>query len=249
MKDYNFANNYENINLWDFKKDVNLDSTENIYKYKLLKILKTYPNLLNSLKTKKILYVPSFIVLSGVIIIEMISLIPKFNINRLEVKHIEYEEKVNSLNKINRERERNFKNLKKHSSLLSNPAPTYLFAFLLQDSIPKNVQLVDYTVDNVGFKLNAISEGSDSTKKFISLLLENEIIDNKSLKINRLVNQSPGSTQNPEEFTNNKSIVLEISGKINHFSLIERINFHEESDNNGVYKKLSLYLKLLELLK
>ena len=51
------------------------------------------------------------------------------------------------------------------------------------------------------------------------------------------------------EFSNNKSIVLEISGKINHFPLIERINFHEKSENNGIYKKLSLYLKLLELLK
>ena len=70
-----------------------------------------------------------------------------------------------------------FQNLTKHTSLMSNPSPVYLFAFLMQETLPKNVQLVDYTVDNTGFKLSAISSDMNSTKKFISLLLENKIID------------------------------------------------------------------------
>jgi len=134
---------------------------------------------------------------------------------------------------------------------LSNPSPSYLFAFFLQESMPKNVQLVDYTVDNVGFKLNAISNDIVSTKKFISLLIENKIIDNKTLKINRLVTQSSNRVQeNMEEYdSNNETIVLEISGKIYQLPLKERLKFNKESQNLGIFNKLNIYSTLLELLR
>ena len=182
MKDYNFSNNYENANSWSIEKDVDTDSNEvNKLDY-LYNLLKSYPNLLYYLKTK-ILYIPSLVVLAGVGIIELISLISIINIKRLESTHFEYEDKVNSLNDINRSRESNFQNLIQHTSLMSNPSPSYLFAFFSRKTMPKSVQLVDYTVDNTGFKLNAISSDMNSTKKFISLLIENKIIDRNTLKI------------------------------------------------------------------
>ena len=134
---------------------------------------------------------------------------------------------------------------------MSNPSPAYLFAFLMQETMPKNVQLVDYTVDNTGFKLSAISSDMNSTKKFISLLIENKIIDNKTLKINRLVNQSSNSEQESfdDNNSNNESIVLEVSGNIHQLSLEERLILHKESQDLGTHKKLSIYSKLLELLR
>ena len=251
MKDYNFSNNYENVNSWSIEKDVITDSNEVKKVDSLLNLLSSYPNLLNYLKSKKILYVPSLAVLAGVSIIEMISLISIINIKRLEAIHYEYEDKVNSLNDINRGRESNFKNLIQHTSLMSNPSPSYLFAFFLQETMPKNVQLVDYTVDNTGFKLSAISNDMNSTKKFISLLIENKIIDRNSLKINRLVSQSSNMEQDGirENISSNESIVLEVSGKLNQLSLRDRMQFHKESQNLGIYKKLSTYSKLLELLR
>ena len=59
----------------------------------------------------------------------------------------------------------------------------------------------------------------NSTKKFISLLLENKIVDNETLKINRLVNQSSNREQGgfDDTYTNNDSIVLEVSGKLYQF--------------------------------
>ena len=251
MKDYNFSNNYENVNSWSIEKDVITDSNEVKKVDSLLNLLSSYPNLLNYLKSKKILYIPSLAVLAGVSIIEMISLISIINIKRLEAIHYEYEDKVNSLNDINRGRESNFKNLIQHTSLMSNPSPSYLFAFFLQETMPKNVQLVDYTVDNTGFKLSAISNDMNSTKKFISLLIENKIIDRNSLKINRLVSQSSNMEQDGirENISSNESIVLEVSGKLNQLSLRDRMQFHKESQNLGIYKKLSTYSKLLELLR
>ena len=74
--------------------------------------------------------------------------------------------------------------------MLTNPSPVYLFGFLLQESLPKNIQLLDYLVDNSAFKLNANSSDLVSANKFISLLLENKLIDKESIKINRIINQS-----------------------------------------------------------
>ncbi len=251
MKDYNFSNNYENVDSWSIEKDVISYSSELSYGDKLFNLFSSYPNLLNSLKTKKVLYIPPLVILAGVGIIEFISLFSIINIKRLESKHYEYEEKVNSLNDINKSREDYFQKLSKHTSLMSNPSPAYLFAFLMQETMPKNVQLVDYTVDNTGFKLSAISSDMNSTKKFISLLIENKIIDNKTLKINRLVNQSSNSEQESfdDNNSNNESIVLEVSGNIHQLSLEERLILHKESQDLGTHKKLSIYSKLLELLR
>ena len=251
MKDYNFSNNYENVDSWSIEKDVISDSSELSFGDKLFNLFSSYPNLLNSLKTKKVLYFPPLVILAGVGIIEFISLFSIINIKRLESKHYEYEEKVNSLNDINKSREDYFQKLSKHTSLMSNPSPAYLFAFLMQETMPKSVQLVDYTVDNTGFKLSAISSDMNSTKKFISLLVENKIIDNKTLKINRLVNQSSNSEQGSfdENNSNNESIVLEVSGNIHQLSLEERLILHKESQDLGTHKKLSIYSKLLELLR
>ena len=251
MKDYNFSNNYENVDSWSIEKDVISYSSELSYGDKLFNLFSSYPNLLNSLKTKKVLYIPPLVILAGVGIIEFISLFSIINIKRLESKHYEYEEKVNSLNDINKSREDYFQKLSKHTSLMSNPSPAYLFAFLMQETMPKSVQLVDYTVDNTGFKLSAISSDMNSTKKFISLLIENKIIDNKTLKINRLVNQSSNREQGGLDDTssNNESIVLEISGKLYQFSLNDRLILHRDSQDLGTYKKLSTYSKLLEFLR
>tara|TARA_A100001388_G_scaffold243268_1_gene200489 strand:+ start:1915 stop:2670 length:756 start_codon:yes stop_codon:yes gene_type:complete len=251
MKDYNFSNNYENVDSWSIEKDVISYSSELSYGDKLFNLFSSYPNLLNSLKTKKVLYIPPLVILAGVGIIEFISLFSIINIKRLESKHYEYEEKVNSLNDINKSREDYFQKLSKHTSLMSNPSPAYLFAFLMQETMPKSVQLVDYTVDNTGFKLSAISSDMNSTKKFISLLIENKIIDNKTLKINRLVNQSSNSEQGSfdDNNSNNESIVLEVSGNIHQLSLEERLILHKESQDLGTHKKLSIYSKLLELLR
>ena len=251
MKDYNFSNNYENVDSWSIEKDVISDSSELSFGDKLFNLFTSYPNLLNSLKTKKVLYIPPLVILAGVGIIELISLFSIINIKRLESNHYEYQEKVNSLNDINKSREDYFQKLSKHTSLMSNPSPAYLFAFLMQETMPKSVQLVDYTVDNTGFKLSAISSDMNSTKKFISLLVENKIIDNKTLKINRLVNQSSNSEQGSfdDNNSNNESIVLEVSGNIHQLSLEERLILHKESQDLGTHKKLSIYSKLLELLR
>ena len=80
MKDYNFSNNYENVDSWSIEKDVKNDSYELSYGDKLINLFRSYPNLLNSLKNKKILYFPTLVILSGVGIVEFTSLFSIINI-------------------------------------------------------------------------------------------------------------------------------------------------------------------------
>ena len=250
MTDYNFAKNYENIKDWEFKNQSVSDTVAGNYVDQFLNLIKSYPNLFLLIKTKKILFVPTLFVLAGVVIVEIVALVPTINIKRLESTHYEYEDKVNALNKINLDRENKFAILKKHSSLLSNPSPAYLFGFYLQDSLPKNVQLLDYLVDNSGFKLNANSSDLLSTNKFISLLLENKLIDKDSIKINRIINQSSNNQSSFSEQTFPvDSVSIDISGNILHLPLKERIQTSKLSNDLGKFKKLNDFFKLLELLR
>ena len=180
---------------------------------------------------------------------EIFSLIPTFNILRLQSRHFEYEEKVNLLNGINIDREDKFNILKNHSSLLTNPSPSYLFGYYLQDSIPKNVQILDYLVDNSGFKLNANSTDLGSINQFISLLLDNKLIDKDSIKIKRIISQSNNQSSFTQQSIPLESFAIEISGKIVHLSLIERIASSKESSNFGKANKLGTYYELIELLR
>ena len=249
MTDYNFAKNYENIKSWEFKKQVNLKSSPENFLEQLINFKETFPKLLLFLKEEKIIYIPTLFVLTGVSIIEIISIFPILNIQRLESTHFEYEEKVNSLNEINRNREEQFKNLKEHTSLLSNPSPSYLFGYYLQESIPNNVQLTYYIVDNSGFILSAITNNLISANKFISLLLDNKLVDNDSIEIKRIINQVNNENSSEQQTNIADSISLEITGKLNHLPLIERIKSHKESKDNGNLKRLSDYFQLLELIR
>jgi len=250
MTDYNFIKNYENIKTWEFKSQlIPISNADNYFDY-ILNLFKSYPKLILLIKTRKILYLPTLFVMGGVFLIEISSLFPLFTIKKLQTTHYEYEDTVIKLNEINRNREENFNTLKKYSTLLSNPSPSYLFGFYLQESLPRNIQLLDYLVDNYGFKLNAVSMDLVSTNKFISLLLENKLIDKESIKINRIINQSNNNENSIiEQNVPNDLISIEISGKLVHLPLKERIKSYRESSNIGKFKKFSTYSELIELIK
>ena len=90
MTDYNFAKNYENIKDWEFKNQSVSNTVEGNYLDQFLNLIKSYPNLVLLIKTKKILYMPTLFVLAGIVFVEIVGLVPTINIKRLESKHFEY---------------------------------------------------------------------------------------------------------------------------------------------------------------
>ena len=251
MTDYNFAENYKNIKLWKYKEQAIDYSAKNNFSDQFLNILRTYPETFLLLKSKKILYIPTSFVLAAVVVVEIISLVPIINIKRLEKNHFVYEEKVNALNELNQDREEKFNLLKDHSSLLTNPSPSYLFGYYLQKSIPKNVQLTNYIVDNSGFRIDAISIDLDSANKLISLLMENKLIDNKSMKINQIVNQAnnSNSSMNSDSSRLLNSVLITISGDLVYLPIKERIQSYKSSSDYGNFEKVTNFVELLELIR
>ena len=239
MTDYNFAKNYENIKFWTYKKQTINFSEENNLFDKFLNILKSYPETFLFLKSQKILYIPASFVFAMVGVLEVVSLVPIINIKRLEKNHFEYEQKVNALSEINRDREEKFSLLKDHSSLLTNPSPSYLFGYYLQKSIPKNVRLKNYLVDNNGFIIDAISKDLVAANKLISLLMQNRLIDNKTMKVNRIINKSNDSGY----------VSIQISGKLVYLPLKDKIQSYKEAEDYGNFSKLSDFVELLDLIK
>ena len=123
--------------------------------------------------------------------------------------------------------------------------------FKVSGSIPENVQLNNYIVDNSGFRIDAISSDLLSANKLISLLMENKLIDNKSMKINQIINQvnnsEPsmiGSSSRPID-----SISIVISGDLVYLPLEDRIQSYKESDNYGNIEKLTNFFELLKLIR
>ena len=251
MTDYNFAKNYENIKLWKYKKQTIDYSAENNIIDRFLNILKSYPETFLLLKSKKILYLPTSFVLAAVGILEIISIVPIINIKRLENAHFEYEEKVNALNEINQDREEKYNLLKNHSSLLTNPSPVNLFGYYLQKNIPKNVQLTYYIVDNSGFRIDAITKDLVTANKLISLLMENKLIDNKSMKINQIINQGNNSEFSMIDDSSRSldSVSISISGYLVYLPLKDRIESYKVSKDYGNLDKLNNLVELLELIR
>ena len=251
MTDYNFAKNYKNLKLWKYKGQTINYSEENNILDQFLNFLKSYPETFLLLKSKKILYIPTSFILAAVAILEIISIPPIINIIRLENSHLAYEEKVNALNEINKDREEKFNLLKEHSSLLSTPSPSYLFGYYLQKSIPKNVQLTYYIVDNAGFRIDAISTNLSSANKLISLLMENKLIDNKSMKINKIINRNNNSDSSMigNSSATIDSVSILISGNLVYLPLKDRIQSHKVSEDYGNFEKLSNFVELLELIR
>ena len=90
----------------------------------------------------------------------------------------------------------------------------------------------------------------DWINQFISLLLENKLIDKESIKINRIINQSSNNQSSfSEQAFPLDSVSIEISGKILHLPLKERIESSKSSNDLGGFKKLNNYFELLELIR
>tara|TARA_Y100001968_G_scaffold218429_1_gene201112 strand:+ start:1045 stop:1809 length:765 start_codon:yes stop_codon:yes gene_type:complete len=253
MIKYNFAKDYSSLSLWKPKKskvlfDRNTSNKTSFPNY-INQYISKFPKLANFAKENKLLFVPSISILSLILIIEAISIIPKTNIRKLQGVHFDYEDKIAQLNNINMALEKDFESLLKYSNLYAIGAPDYIFAYYLQLYIPKDLQLSDYTIDNTGFKVNAIGNSMDDINKFLNFLLSSDLIENDSLRLVRLVNQSTRQNDSFENSQNQSGIFIEVNGKLSSISLENRIRLNKLSYNDGMAAKLGKYLYILNLFK
>ncbi len=244
MIKYNFRDNYQGLNEWNYTRQkavVQIQSSEDGILVKYYKISKNFIN------NNKIFYFPPITAASILLLINILSIVPSLNISRLESDHYEFEEKEAALTVSREKVVTNVSTLMKHSKIITDGADAFLFAYFLQLSVPENMQLTEYTVDNVGFKIIASAEDMDSINSLIQIMLKWPIVKPETLKVRRIITQ-----QQSGQFSNstiNTPSILEITGKINIVDLSQKLEYYKKTYNYGFVKKIDNQIKLINLTK
>ena len=250
MIKYNFVKNYKTINLWSYKKNLNVIDSKTSEDQSIINKFKSFISKFNNLKkftiSNKILFIPSFSILFLTLTIELFKLIPIINVRRYESYHYQYEDTISQLNDINKSLESDFNSFLKYASIYSISAPDYLFGYYLQSLIPSSVQISDYTIDNYGFKINVSASNIISINKLLNLLFDNPLIETESLKLVRLIDQSRVSEDSMES-NQSQAVVVEITGKLSKSSLQTIIELNKNAYNYGTLSKLNKYSYILNL--
>ena len=251
MIKYNFINKYKNIRKWipdnSEPNQINLIKSDTCINFLLNKFSAKFPDFAQILFQNRILYLPSLTVLSFVLLLEIFSILPRLNLLLLTSKHFKYVDTANQMSDINRVLEDGYNSLTDYSELVAANSPSSYFAYHLQISTPSSLQLTSYTVDNNGFKINALGSDLDSVNQFISQLIMIKYVDSNSVRLLRL----SGQPSNPmaSSFSNapKETVNIELVGTWLPINLQDRITYNENAKNLGMVHKLSLQQKLSEL--
>ncbi len=186
----------------------------------------------------KELFFPSTSVLIIIFALQIFNIFPNRQIKRLEVNHNKYQTISNKLSNLNSKKIRYRRNLQNIEQFFSQPTTSYLFAYYLQNAVPKGVQINSYSFGDNGFDINVTAYNLNSLNEFITLLIESPVIIKSSVNINKLdrleLNQSKESNLIPD-------LELEIYGRVKKLDVNKREDLYIESKANGLLEKLQRF--------
>ena len=229
---YNFAHNYKELQKWEPRGNIESKKTTS-FKEKI-ELLKKY------IKDNPLLFYPQFATIFLVIIIQILNLYPSFVLRRLKPKHEEYTFVAQRIKRIKtdiKKFKKELNDLKPNFTLIT---PTYLFTFYIQNSMPINIKLKKYKLNNNFFFLEAESYTLKAINEMITLLIESPIIDEKSVSIKRIKRKADND---------DSTFSLEIAGKILKTNIDSKEYLYNESSAFGLLEKLLRFKKTNMLLK
>ena len=234
---YNFAFKNSKLSPWQRPAPPNILVSDASLKKKLIFIYQEFH------KNSELFY-PSSLILILSAGIYLINIFPNITIKKLEADHNQYLLISSKLSDINLSKQRYRKNLKNLEEYFTKPTASYLFAFYLQNSVPKGVKINSYSFSDNGFDINVSAYNLDSLNEFITLIIESPIVQKKTTtvaQINRI-----NSNANKEDKINTK-FDLEIYGLTEKIDIKKRENLYLESNASGLLRKLNRfnYLKFL----
>ena len=154
------------------------------------------------------------------------------------------------LNCNNNQIESTAKEIKTYIPSFNIKSPVLLFSYFLQSSIPDEVTISDYSLNNQFFIINASSNNIEKINIFINLINQMPIIERNSLEVKKLVNSSTQqNNSSSQQTTNLGNINLEIRGNLAIISIEERLKYLKEIYNFGVTRKLEQLLNLINTFK
>ena len=235
---YNFAFKNSRLREWDRPAPPNLLITDASINKKILYIVKEFNN-------NSALFYPSTLILILTLGVNLISIYPNSLLNNLEGTHKEYLNISNRLKNINKAKNRLKTKISNMDNYFTQSTTSYLFAFYLQNSVPKDVKLNSYSFSDNGFEINASSFSIDSISDFLTLIIESPVVNKSSIKVDNLQRNLSNKA------TDNKKISkyeIEIYGDVLKIDTANRQSLYEKSNAGGLLMKLKRFNNLKNLL-
>ena len=158
----------------------------------------------------------------------------------------QYEQISNKLSNLKASKQRFKSNLRDIEDYFYQPTTSYLFAFYLQNSIPKGIQLNNYNFSDNGFDISATSYSIDNLNDFLTLIIESPVVIKESVNV-AFLNREEKSISG----TKDKVITFNIAiyGETKKIDIKNRELLYEEAQANGLLKKLKRFNNLKNLLQ
>ena len=235
---YNFAFTNSKLKEWFKPAPPNLLFSDVSFNKKIRYLTKVLQN-------NRILFYPSSVVILFSISLQLISIYPKQIIKSLEDDHKEFTSINSKISNLNSSKSRFRNNLNNIQDYFYKPTYSYLFAFYLQNAIPKGVKLNSYSFNDNGFDIDASSYNVESLNELITLIIESPVVKRDTVNIENLsreLNQSTNSKDKP-------NFNLKLYGNIMKIDISQREVLYVESNAFGLLKKLQRFDELKNLLK
>ena len=235
---YNFAFTNSKLKEWFKPAPPNLLFSDVSFNKKIRYLTK-------ALQNNRILFYPSSVVILFSILLQLINIYPKQIIKSLEDDHKEFTSINSKISNLNSSKSRFRNNLNNIQDYFYKPTYSYLFAFYLQNAIPKGVKLNSYSFNDNGFDIDASSYNVESLNELITLIIESPVVKRDTVNIENLsreLNQSTNSKDKP-------NFNLKLYGNIMKIDISQREVLYVESNAFGLLKKLQRFNQLKNLLK
>ena len=193
-----------------------------------------------------VIFYPSSLILILSFGIYFFNIFPSLTIKKLQADHNQYSLISTKLSDLNSSKQRYRKNLMNLEEYFTKPTSSYLFAFYLQNSIPKGVKINSYSFSDNGFDINVSAFNLDSLNEFITLIIESPIVQKETITVNQINRLDLNS--NKEENISSK-FDLEIYGLTEKIDIKKRENLYLESNATGLLRKLQRFNYLKSLLR
>ena len=236
---YNFAFKDSKLRPWERPAPPNLLLTDASLEKKLKYIYDGFNNNAN-------LFYPSTVILASSIGIYFFNLYPKGILKTLENDHYQYEQISNKLSNLEASKTRFKSNLRDIEDYFYQPTTSYLFAFYLQNSIPKGIRLDNYYFSDNGFDITATSYSIDNLNEFLTLIIESPVVIKESVSVAFLNRVDTSTSATKDKVT---TFNIAIYGDAKKIDIKNREKLYEEAQANGLLKKLKRFNNLKNLLQ
>ena len=236
---YNFAFKNSKLRQWERPSPPNLLVTDATLKKKII-------YLKDQFISNSDLFFPPTIILLLSFGFQVLNIYPSKVIKELQPDHDQYVLISNKLANLANSKQRFRKNINNLRPFFTEATTSYLFAFYLQNSVPKGVKLLNYSFSDNGFEINANSYTVDALNEFLTLIIESPVINKNSVMINQLRRKQKSRTNN-ENFNFDYELLL--YGEVKKLNFSDREKLYKDSQAKGLLKKMQRYKNLNNLLR